>query len=80
MLSISGRERKRVKSSIMVGDVGTYSAALHAAYSIQYDLENLDNQHIPITIHTGDKHLFDVATRRHQPTDKRLLPVVAAAR
>jgi len=47
---------------------------------LRHDLERLCDCHIPMTILTDSKQLFDVVTRGSHPTEKRLLIDVAAAR
>lgn len=80
VLAFTSRKSKRVVRSIMAGEVYAFSAALDEAYITRYDLESLYEQHIPITVHTDSKQLFDVVTRGSHPTEKRLMIDVAAAR
>lgn len=80
VLSYASRKCKRVVRSVMAGEVYAFSEALDEAFVIRYDLERLYNQHIPLTILTDSKQLFDVVTKASQPTEKRLMIDIAAAR
>jgi len=80
VLSFSSRKCRRVVHSIMAGEVYAFSAAFDEAYTIRYDLEELYGCHIPISIFTDSKQLFDVVTKASHPTEKRLLVDIAAAR
>jgi len=80
VLSFSSRKSKRVVRSIMAGEVYALTAAFDEAYMLRYDLERLYDHHIPLTVLTDSKQLFDVITRGSHPTEKRLLIDVAAAR
>ena len=80
VLSFSSRKSRCVVRSVMAGDVYFFGAAFDEAYMLRHDLEQLYGCHIPLTILSDSKQLFDVVTRGSHPTEKRLLIDVAAAR
>lgn len=80
VLSFSSRKSRRVVRSAMAGDAFALTAALDEAFTLRYDLDILYGQHIPLSIFTDSKQLFDVVTRASHPTEKRLLIDIAAAR
>lgn len=80
VLSYSIRKTRRVVRSAMAGEVFAFTAALDEAFTLRFGLEQLYGCHIPLTLFTDSKQLFDVVTRASHPTEKRLLIDVAAVR
>ena len=80
VLSFSSRKSRRVVRSVLAVEVYAFGAACDEGYMLRHDLERLYDCHIPLTILTDSKQLFDVVTRGSHPTEKRLLIDVAAAR
>eukprot|EP00170_Pyropia_yezoensis_P006154 contig_25038_g6173 len=64
----------------MVGEIYALSAALDEAFIVRNDLEGLYRRHIPLSLFTDSKQVFDVITRATHPTEKRLLIDVAGLR
>eukprot|EP00170_Pyropia_yezoensis_P000148 contig_1145_g149 len=80
VLSFASRKCRQVMRSVMAGEVYAFSAAFDEEFVIRYDLEQLYGCHIPLSLFTDSKKLFDVVTKASHPTEKRLMVDIAAAR
>lgn len=80
VLSFASRKCKRVVRSVMAGEVYAFSTAFDEAFVLRYDLEQLYCRHVPLSLFTDSKQLFDVMTKASHPTEKRLMIDIAAAR
>lgn len=80
VLAYSSKKSRRVVRSIMAGEVYAFANAFDEAFIVKHDLERLYKQHVPMTMLTDSKQLFDVITRASHTTEKRLMIDIAAAR
>lgn len=80
VLSFTSRKSLRVVRSVLAGEVYAFAEAFDEAFIIRYDLERIYGKHIPLSLYTDSKQLFEVVTKASHPTEKRLMVDIAAAR
>lgn len=74
------KKSKRVVGSIMGGEVNAFVDSFDKLYILKRDLERLLNCKLSLHMTTDPKRLFNVMTKGQQPTEKRLIIDISAAR
>lgn len=64
---------KRVTRSVLGSEVMAFADAFDMAYTIKYDLQHIIQNRVRLHMLTDSLSLFDVLTRNHVTTEKRLM-------
>ena len=64
----------------MGGEVIAFAEGFDRAFTLQFDLQGIYRKHIPITMLTDSKQVFDVLTKGSRTAEHRLMIDILAAR
>lgn len=80
VLSYRYFKSRRVTHSVLGAEVIAFAEAFDAAFVLKIDLENFLGRHVPLTMPTDSRSLFDVINKNSTTTERRLIIDIAAAR
>ncbi len=73
VLHYSCHKSRRKVRSVMSGEVYPFTDGLDFALTLKFDLERIIGKHLPLSMVTDSKQLFDVLTKNSTATEKRLM-------
>lgn len=78
VLHYNSHKNRRVTRSILGGETCAVAEAFDSAFVLKYDLKLLLKRHIPITMYTDSKSLFDIIAKCSNTAEKRFQIDLAA--
>jgi len=79
-ISFKSYKAKRVKRSVMAGEVIAFSDLFDVAVTLSEELSKVLGKKVPVNLFTDRKCLLDVISKGSRTSEKRMLIYIAAAR
>jgi Reverse transcriptase (RNA-dependent DNA polymerase) len=79
-MSFKSVKCKRVTRSVLAAEAIAFAEGFDQGYALKLDLQEALGMHVPLTILTDSKTLFDVITKASYTQEKRILIDLASAR
>ena len=80
ILHYSSHKSRRVTRSVLGAELYAFADSFHVAYMLKHDLQSIMKRHIPLTMLTDSKSLFNVITKCSSTSEKRLMIDICALR